>query len=266
MEKVRESEGDVKDDVIHVEIVGATLVVRAIRELLQIQPGFDVTGDSVKPLSTPHIVLILGQDGIAALKRRQLRSTRRQRPERFVLLTNGVEIDFRLARDLPICVFISSDDSVPVFLQGLRAAAAGNSFCSSQVVPFLLAATSAPSGKVRETSGPPPSAVAVSSQRVPCESKPTESPSSRVAASAAHKGNGLSEEMRRALKRGLSHREAEIALQASEGLSNQQIADATNVTLSTVKFHLYRVYQKLGIDRRSQLSGLTTPPEQETMV
>ena len=257
-----------KEDIIHVEIVGATLVARALKELLQIQPGFDVTDDASHSLMRRKIILIAGQDGMAVLRRRQLRSVRRRAPEQFALLTNGQGIDFRLARDLPIRVFLGTDDPLPVFSQGLRAAATGCSFCSPQVVPFLLAATFTPGRSAQDAPGAPSASTAALTPHGTAaqEARSAEPASPKTAAPVAGKEAALSEGTRRVLQRGLSDREAEIALQAGQGMSNQQIADANNVTLSTVKFHLYRVYQKLGIKRRSQLSQLTSPPDRETLV
>lgn len=51
----------------------------------------------------------------------------------------------------------------------------------------------------------------------------------------------------------LSEREKEIASLASQGLSNEQIAELTFVTVSTVKTHLRRIYKRLGISSRRQL-------------
>ncbi|MEN6521066.1 MAG: response regulator transcription factor [Armatimonadota bacterium] len=51
----------------------------------------------------------------------------------------------------------------------------------------------------------------------------------------------------------LSDREKEIATLASQGLTNEQIAELTFVTVSTVKTHLRRIYKRLGISSRRQL-------------
>ena len=52
----------------------------------------------------------------------------------------------------------------------------------------------------------------------------------------------------------LSMREKDIASLAMRGMSNKEIADATFVTVNTVKTHLRRIYQRLGISTRRQLS------------
>lgn len=51
----------------------------------------------------------------------------------------------------------------------------------------------------------------------------------------------------------VTDREREIAMLAATGLSNRQIADRLSVSVRTVDGHLYRIFAKLGIDRRDQL-------------
>ena len=51
---------------------------------------------------------------------------------------------------------------------------------------------------------------------------------------------------------GISQRELEVIQLLSEGHSNQQIADQLYISLSTVKSHLQKVYQKLGVKTRTQ--------------
>ncbi|OFX18037.1 MAG: hypothetical protein A2Z18_04280 [Armatimonadetes bacterium RBG_16_58_9] len=51
----------------------------------------------------------------------------------------------------------------------------------------------------------------------------------------------------------LSAREREIAELVSEGLTNDEIAKAAFVSVNTVKTHLRRIYQRLGISSRRQL-------------
>jgi DNA-binding CsgD family transcriptional regulator len=53
-------------------------------------------------------------------------------------------------------------------------------------------------------------------------------------------------------KAGLSKREAEILLLINEGLSNQQIADKLFISESTVKKHISNIFQKLGVERRTE--------------
>lgn len=52
---------------------------------------------------------------------------------------------------------------------------------------------------------------------------------------------------------GLSKRETEIARLASEGHSNQELADRLYLSLRTVENHLGRIYRKLGIASRTDL-------------
>ncbi len=54
----------------------------------------------------------------------------------------------------------------------------------------------------------------------------------------------------------LTAREREIANFVTAGLSNRQIADRLVVSIRTVEGHVYRIFAKLGIDDREQLSQL----------
>lgn len=51
---------------------------------------------------------------------------------------------------------------------------------------------------------------------------------------------------------GITPREHEILALIAEGLSNRQIGDRIFVTESTVKSHAYRLFDKLGVERRVQ--------------
>ena len=53
----------------------------------------------------------------------------------------------------------------------------------------------------------------------------------------------------------LSRREREIATLAAQGATNAQIAAELSVSVRTVETHLYRVFAKLGVAERGQLSG-----------
>lgn len=54
---------------------------------------------------------------------------------------------------------------------------------------------------------------------------------------------------------GLTPRERDIAAYAIDGKTNREIANALAVSVRTVEGHLYRIFAKLGIDRRSDLSN-----------
>lgn len=56
--------------------------------------------------------------------------------------------------------------------------------------------------------------------------------------------------------KGLSCREIEVARLAAKGLSNREIADALFIAPTTVKRHLYVIFEKLGISKREQLNNL----------
>ncbi|UCH75188.1 MAG: response regulator transcription factor [Rhodospirillales bacterium] len=51
---------------------------------------------------------------------------------------------------------------------------------------------------------------------------------------------------------GLTDREREILAALAEGMTNQQLASALNISLNTVKFHLKNLYGKLGVENRAQ--------------
>ena len=51
---------------------------------------------------------------------------------------------------------------------------------------------------------------------------------------------------------GLSKRETEVLQKMSEGLSNQEIADALFVSLNTIKTHTANIFVKLDVKRRTQ--------------
>ena len=52
----------------------------------------------------------------------------------------------------------------------------------------------------------------------------------------------------------LTTREVEIAKQVAAGLRNLEIAKSLFISEGTVKMHLHNIYQKLGVDSRTQLS------------
>jgi DNA-binding NarL/FixJ family response regulator len=54
----------------------------------------------------------------------------------------------------------------------------------------------------------------------------------------------------------LSPREREVMVLAAKGLANKAIARELNVAEGTIKLHLHRVYQKLGIKSRFALAVL----------
>lgn len=54
----------------------------------------------------------------------------------------------------------------------------------------------------------------------------------------------------------LSPREQEILALLSQGLSNKDIAEALNISAHTVKTHLERTYEKLGVSSRSAAAAI----------
>jgi DNA-binding NarL/FixJ family response regulator len=54
---------------------------------------------------------------------------------------------------------------------------------------------------------------------------------------------------------GLTPREREVARLVARGLSNKQVARELGLSSGTVKLHLHRTFQKLGVKGRSSLWG-----------
>jgi len=50
----------------------------------------------------------------------------------------------------------------------------------------------------------------------------------------------------------LTDREAEVLAYLADGWSNEEIADSLKITVRTVRFHLDRLYRKLGVGRRTE--------------
>jgi DNA-binding NarL/FixJ family response regulator len=67
-----------------------------------------------------------------------------------------------------------------------------------------------------------------------------------------NKINGTANEDTVKLVESLSPRERQIALYLKEGMSNKEIADASGLTVRTVKSHLNAVFSKLGVRDRLQ--------------
>jgi DNA-binding NarL/FixJ family response regulator len=61
----------------------------------------------------------------------------------------------------------------------------------------------------------------------------------------------------------LTEREVEVVACVLRGWDNQLIADELGCSLGTVKKHLQRVFDKLGVDSRAALLHRATRPEQE---
>ncbi len=64
----------------------------------------------------------------------------------------------------------------------------------------------------------------------------------------------------------LSAAETEILQYLAAGLSNAEIADKRSVSLNTVKTHVSKIYQKLGVKSRSQAIALLHKQQIETKV
>jgi DNA-binding CsgD family transcriptional regulator len=70
-------------------------------------------------------------------------------------------------------------------------------------------------------------------------------------AAQADKGYGMHDELQRDDSQQLSVREREILELVAQGLTNAAIARRFWVTETTVKFHLTRIYRKLGVNNRT---------------
>lgn len=58
----------------------------------------------------------------------------------------------------------------------------------------------------------------------------------------------------------LSKKELEIASHLAQGRTNQQIAEACDISENTVKTHLKSIYKKLEVDNRTQAVLLLFTP------
>jgi NarL family two-component system response regulator LiaR len=56
----------------------------------------------------------------------------------------------------------------------------------------------------------------------------------------------------------LTDRELEVLVLLAEGLTNQQSAHKLSISVSTLKFHMANIYQKLGVQTRSEALVLAT--------
>lgn len=61
----------------------------------------------------------------------------------------------------------------------------------------------------------------------------------------------------------LSEREIEVLALVAQGLTNTQIAQRLSVSDNTVKFHLQNIYQKLGVNNRTEAAGVYYKLQQE---
>lgn len=57
----------------------------------------------------------------------------------------------------------------------------------------------------------------------------------------------------------LTRREREVALLAAGGMTSREIGDHLFISVRSVDNHLARIYTKLGISRRSELSSVLIP-------
>ncbi|MGF1506895.1 MAG: response regulator [Anaerolineae bacterium] len=53
----------------------------------------------------------------------------------------------------------------------------------------------------------------------------------------------------------LSPRERDVIVLLAEGLTNQQIAERLTVSENTVRFHLKNIYEKIGVNNRTEAAG-----------
>ena len=227
-----------RDTRLRVRVVGSTLISRAVEALLSVQEGVEIIAERG---SRASVVLVIGGPGQASLRHYGFPQNRREksrgRSERFALLTDGTDIDFALAHTIPIRVLIGSNEPLSVMLSGLHVAADGGAFCSPQVVAALMnAAAGKPAASLRADTDNRSALPSTTNSAEEAESALSPAPRNRT------------------LPYGLSQREAEVVIQAIHGLSNRGISELLNLSESTVKFHLYHAYQKLNIERRSQLS------------
>jgi DNA-binding NarL/FixJ family response regulator len=74
------------------------------------------------------------------------------------------------------------------------------------------------------------------------------------AESATHSLQGPDRSAARTLPPSLTPREREVAALVAQGLTNRQIASRLVISEATVETHLARIFRKLGMQSRTQLS------------
>lgn len=57
---------------------------------------------------------------------------------------------------------------------------------------------------------------------------------------------------------GLSTRERQVMLLVAKGLTNKAVADQLGISEGTIKLHLHKVYRKLGVSSRFELTVLVS--------
>ncbi len=58
----------------------------------------------------------------------------------------------------------------------------------------------------------------------------------------------------------LSERESDVLRLIADGRSNNEISEKIHVSVSTVKKHIYNIFNKVGVDSRTQLLNLVYAP------
>lgn len=135
----------------------------------------------------------------------------------------------RALPDAPAVVVLTAFDTDEFVLGALRAGASG----------FLLKHT------------PPPQLVDAIRQAAAGTMSFSPEAMQRLVAAAAAPASGAAE-----LVGTLSERESEIAALAAEGLTNADIAARLYLSLPTIKTHLARIFEKLGVTNRVQAALL----------
>ena len=64
------------------------------------------------------------------------------------------------------------------------------------------------------------------------------------------------------MKFALSEREADVLRLIADGRSNYEISEQIHVSVSTVKKHIYNIFNKAGVNSRMQLLSLMYGPPQ----
>jgi len=54
----------------------------------------------------------------------------------------------------------------------------------------------------------------------------------------------------------ISNREKEVLDLVAQGLSNKEIAEHLNISISTVQNHISKIYEKLGVNNRTKASRI----------
>lgn len=219
---------------VPVQLVAPQGLCQILEAFLSPQPAIRLV-----PAFAP-VVVLAGADWWPRWQQDVALSPRSGPSARFVLVTEGDAAALAQGAQAGIRCFVSLREPAAQLLLGIHAAARGQSYCSRDLVPFLMDAVAHPH----------------QNGLTPCRRDgltPSPAPPSPSAATSGGSASVLA---------ALSAREREVARLAACGLTNGQIGAELGISASTAKTHLRHGYRKLGVANRTALSHrlLAGPP------